>query len=242
MVGTGMQAGLCLLLLMRRSYREFPIFFLYSALSVVGAIAGLAVSNNIALYGNVYWTNEALGVFLVFFALQESFRSVFRNFLGMRWFGWLFPGIGLLMIVVAVLRTILLPRPAHSLFTVTILALEIGVGFLQFGIFSLFIVLIGIFHLRRRQHPVGIVLGFGISAAGALVAYLLRSEIGTKFDPVVRIAPPIAYIIGVAVWLATFLREEPSSETKGDSTPLTPEQMITELRRHTKAVKGILGR
>lgn len=237
-----MQAGLCLLLLIRRSYREFPIFFLYSALSVVGAIAGLTVSNNTALYGTVYWTDEALGVFLVFFALQESFRSVFRNFLGMRWFRWLFPGIGLLMIVVAVLRTILLPRPAHSLFTVIILALEIGVGFLQFGIFSLFIVLIRIFHLRWRQHPVGIVFGFGISAAGSLVAYLLRSEIGTNFDPVVRIAPPIAYIIGVAIWLATFLREEPSSTANGEDIPFTPEQMITELKRHTKAVKGILGR
>lgn len=237
-----MQAILCLLLLVRRSYREFPIFFAFSAVSVVGAIAGLAVSNNSVLYRNVYWTNEALSVFLVFFALQESFRSVFRNFLGMKWFRWLFPGIGILMIVVAVLRTIFLPRPAHSLYTATILALEIGVGFLQFGIFSLFIVLIRIFHLRWRQHPVGIVLGFGICSAGSMVAFLLRSEIGTRFEPVVRISPPIAYIIGVAIWLATFLREEPSGAANGDSTLFTPEQMITELRRHTKAVKGILGR
>jgi hypothetical protein len=242
LVGTGMQAGLCLLLLIRRSYREFPIFFSYSALSVAGAIVGLAVSNNIALYGKVYWANEALSVFLVFFALQESFRSVFRNFLGMTWFRWLFPGIGILMIAVAVFRTILVPRPAHSLFTVIIIALEIGVGFLQFGIFSLFIVLIRIFHLRWRQHPVGIVFGFGISAAGDLVAFLLRSEIGTEFDPVVRIVPPIAYIIGVAVWLATFLRREPLVPAKDEGTPFTPEQMINELRRQTKVVKGILGR
>ena len=237
-----MQAVLCLLLFVRRSYREFPIFFAFCAVSVVGAIGGLVVSNNTALYGNVYWTNEALSVFLVFFALQESFRSVFRNFLGMKWFRWLFPGVGLFMLIVTVLRTILTPRPAHSLFTVIILALEIGVGFLQFGIFSLFIVLIGIFHLRWRQHPVGIVFGFGICAAGSLIAFLLRSEIGTKFDPVVRIAPAIAYIIGVTVWLATFLRREPSVAANGDSTPFTPEQMIIELRRHTKVVKGILGR
>jgi len=237
-----MQAGLCLLLLIRRSYREFPIFFLYSALSVAGEIAGLVVRNNTVLYGDVYWTNEALSVFLVFFALQESFRSVFRNFLGLKWFRWLFPGIGILMIVVAVLRTILLPRPAHSLFTVTILALESGMDFLQFGIFSLFIILISIFHLRWRQHPVGIVFGFGISAACSLVAVLLRYEIGTKFHPIVRIALAIAYIIGVAIWLATFLREESTGETNGDGAPFTPEQMIIDLRRHTKVVKGILGR
>jgi hypothetical protein len=237
-----MQACLCLLLLLRRYYREFPVFFALTGFSIVQTIVGLAASSNTELYRIVYWASDAVGVFLTFFSLQEAFRSVFRNFLGMRWFRWLFPGIGFLMISIAVLRTILVPRPAHSLFTTTIFALEIGVGFLQFGIFSLFLLLVRIFHLRWRQHPIGIVFGFGISAAGSLVAFLLRSEFGTKFDPVVRIAPPIAYIIAVAVWLATFLRGESSLPAKSWDSALTPEQMITELRRHTKAVKGILGR
>jgi hypothetical protein len=242
LVGTGLQAVLCLLLLIRRSYREFPIFFASATLSVIGTIVGLAVSTDTHLYSNVFWVNEALGVFLAFFALQEAFRSVFRNFLGMRWFRWLFPGIGILMISVAVLRTILVPRPAYSLFTTTVIALEIGVGFLQFGIFTLFIGLVRIFHLRWRQHPVGVVFGFGISAAGSLVAFLLRSEFGTKFDPVVRIAPPIAYIIGVVIWLATFLKAESTRPDALWAAAITPEQMIAELRRHTKTVKGILGR
>lgn len=242
LVGTGLQACLCLLLLLRRSYREFPFFFALTGFSIVQTIVDLAVSSNTELYRIVYWVNDTVGVFLTFFSLQEAFRSVFRNFLGMRWFRWLFPGIGFLMISVAVLRLIFVPRPAHSLFTTTIIALEIGVGFLQFGIFSLFVLLVRIFHLRWRQHPIGIVFGFGINAAGFLVAFLLRSEFGTKFDPVVRITPPIAYIIAVAIWLATFLRGEPEQPSKSWNSALTPEQMITELRRHTQAVKGILGR
>ena len=96
--------------------------------------------------------------------------------------------------------------------------------------------------LRGRQHAAGIVFGFGVSAAGALVAFLLRSEFGTKFDPVVRIAPPIAYIIGVAIWLATFLKAESARPETAWAATLTPEQMLTELKRHTKTVKGILGR
>ena len=146
------------------------------------------------------------------------------------------------MISVAILRIILLPRPAFSLFTTTILGLEIAVGFLQFGIFTLFIILVRLFHLRWGQHAAGIVFGFGVSAAGSLVAFLLRSEFGTKFDPVVRIAPPIAYIIGVAIWLATFLKAESGRPEAAWAATLTPEQMITELKRHTKTVKGILGR
>jgi hypothetical protein len=241
-VGTGLAAVLCLLLIARRYYREFPIFFASVSLTVVATIILLGVSNNTHYYALVFWPSDALGLFLTFFALNEALRSVFRNFLGMRWFRWLFPGIGIAMLCVAALRILLHPRPAFSLFTTTVIGLEIAVGFLQFGIFSLFVVLMRLFHLRWGQRAAGIVFGYGVSAAGALVAFLLRSEFGTKFDPVVRIAPPIAYIIGVAIWLATFLKAEPERSEAAWADKLTPEQMITELKRHTKTVKGILGR
>jgi hypothetical protein len=240
-VGTGLEAVLCLLLVVRRYYRAFPIFFAYITLSSVATIV-LSTVSNARYYSIIYWTYDVLGIALAFFALNEALRSVFRNFLAMKWFRWLFPGIGLLMLGVAVLRILLHPRPAFSLFTTTVIGLEIAVGFLQFGIFGLFIVLMRLFHLRWGQHAAGIVFGYGVNAAGSLAAFLLRSEFGTKFDPVIRIAPPIAYIIGVAIWLATFLKAEPEQPEIAWSATLTPEQMITELRRHTKTVKGILTR
>jgi hypothetical protein len=242
LVGTGLQAVLCLLLVIRRTYREFPIFFSYTALSVIVTVTLWGTRNNTFFFSKIYWASEAVSVILVFLALNEALRSVFRNFLGMRWFRWLFPGIGIAMLGVAVLRILLHPRPAFSLFTTTVIGLEIAVGFLQFGIFSLFVILMRLFHLRWGQHAAGIVFGYGVSAAGSLVAFLLRSEFGTKFDPVIRIAPPIAYIIGVAIWLATFLKAEPVRPEAAWATKLTPEQMTLELRRHTKTVKGILGR
>jgi len=242
LVGTGLEAVLCLSLLLRRTYREFPIFFSYTALSVIVTVALWSTRKNPSFYSKIFWTSEAVSVVLAFLALNEALRSVFRNFLGMRWFRWLFPGIGIVMVGVAVLRIIVEPRPAFSLFTTTVIGLEIAVGFLQFGIFSLFIILVRLFHLRWGQHAAGIVFGYGVSAAGSLVAYMLRSEFGTKFDPVIRIAPPIAYIIGVAIWLATFLKAEPERPEVEWATKLTPEQMTLELRRHTKTVKGILTR
>jgi hypothetical protein len=241
-VGTGLQAVLCLLLVVRRTYREFPIFFSYTALSVIVTVALWGARKNTFFFSGIYWASEAVSVILAFLALNEALRSVFRNFLGMKWFRWLFPGIGIVMAGVAVLRILLLPRPAFSLFTTTVIGLETAVGFLQFGIFSLFIILVRLFHLRWGQHAAGIVFGYGVSAAGSLVAFLLRSGFGTKYDPVIRIAPPIAYIIGVAIWLATFLKAETERPEAAWATKLTPEQMITELRRHTKTVKGILTR
>jgi hypothetical protein len=124
----------------------------------------------------------------------------------------------------------------------TLISLEIAVGFLQFGLFGLFIILVRFFHMRWRQHAFGIVLGFGTAAAGTLVVFLLRSEFGTKLDPVVRITPPIAYIIAVLVWLWTFLKAEPPHPLQGWAPALTPEQMASEFRRYTKVVKEMLRR
>ncbi|HEY2114615.1 MAG TPA: hypothetical protein VGJ51_05975 [Candidatus Angelobacter sp.] len=215
------------------------MFLLFSVLSTV---VGLSVQNSKALLFDVYLVSELPYAVLSFLALQEAFRSVFRNFYSLRWFKLSFPVIGILIVFVALIRAVFF-RPAHdNPANVAFISLEIAVAFLQFGVFCVFILLVRFFHMRWQQHAFGIVLGFGIAAAGSLVAFLLRSEFGTILNRLVQTAIPVTYIIGVAIWLATFLRGEQSGTANGDSTPFTPEQMITELRRHTKAVKGILGR
>ena len=237
--GTALQVFLCLLLFVRGAYRQFRFFTLATALSVIGVLTAIAIRNS-SLYLEAYWVNEGISVVLAFLALQESFYIVFRNFLSIPWFKRLFPGIGLLMLFVAVLRAAFYPVAQASLPNTILITLEITIGFLQFGIFFLFILLVRFFHLRWRQQAFGVVLGFGIYAAGALVVYLLRSEFGTNFNPVVRITAPIAYIIAVVVWVVTFLRPEPLQPSL--DALFSPEQMASDFRRYTKAVKGILER
>jgi hypothetical protein len=239
--GTGLPVYLCFLLLARGFYRQFRFFCFFTALSALSGIALITTRNHSALYFYVYWCSEAISVLLIFLSLQESFYLVFRNFLSMRWFRLLFPTIGILMVLVTLMRAAFHPVIQASVLASALISLEIAVGFLQVGLFCLFIVLVRFFHMRWRQHAFGVVLGFGIAASGTLIAYLLRSEFGTKFNPVVRITPPLAYIAAVVVWLATFLRAEPSQPMQ-DRPALTPEEMVSELRRYTRAVKGLLER
>jgi hypothetical protein len=239
--GTALQAYLCALLLARGFYRQFRFFSLSIAVSVVTSVALIATRNHPASYFYVFWYNEALSVLLIFLALQESFYLVFRNFLRMSWFRLLFPGIGILMVIVAIIRAASHPVAQASRLAAVLITLEISFGILQVGLFCLFIVLVRFFHMRWRQRAFGVILGFGIAASGTLVVYLLRSEFGTRFNSFVRITPPLAYIAAVVVWLATFLRAE-ASQPMQDRPALTPENMVSELRRYTRAVKGFLER
>lgn len=240
LAGTALQVFLCLLLFVRGAYRQFRFFSLDIVFSIAYTIALILIRKHGTLYFRVYWVNEGISVVLNFLALQESFYLVFRNFLSIRGFKLLFPGIGLLMVFIAVLRAAFHPVAQAGLLISTLFKLEIIVGFLQFGIFCLFILLVRFFHLRWRQRAFSVVLGFGIFAAGTLVVILLRSEFGIKVDPIVRFTPPIAYIIAVVIWVVTFLRPErlqPSLDAA-----FSPEQMASDFRRYTKALKGILER
>jgi hypothetical protein len=240
--GAALQACVVLLLVRHRYFGQFPSFGAYLLFSVLSTVLALSVRESGKLLFYVYWISEVGYVVLTFLVLQEAFRSVFRNFYNLRWFKLSFPVAGILIVFVALFRALLF-RPAHdNPLTIALISLEIAVGFLQFAVFCVFILLVRFFHMRWQQHAFGIVLGFGTAAAGSLVAFLLRSEFGKNLDQMLKIATPLTYIIGVAIWLTTFLRREPSIAAKGEDTQFTPEQMITELRRHTKAVKGILGR
>lgn len=241
--GVVLQTGLCLLVAVRRETRQkFPAFLAYNGFEVASAIAGLTISGRAAAYFYFYWLTHTVSLVLSFLALYEIIYVVFRNFRRLNWFKFLIPVVAVAALILAFARNLLIPTTGgYPLFN-TIVSLEIAVQFLQIGVLFLFFVLIRFFRMRRQQYAVGIALGFGISAAGSLVVFLLRSEFGTKLDPVVRSTPPIAYTLALLVWLATFLTPEPAHPLQGKVMVLTPEEMLAEIRQYSSTVKKILSR
>ena len=242
LVATALQLILLFSLIVHRHYKYFAAFFGCIVLSVATTVAIIAAMNHQLAYLWIYWVAEALYVALAFLALLEIFNSVFRNFYHLRWFRLLFPSVGILMVSLAVIRSLANPPAQVNRAFSAIIFLEIAIRFLQLGILLLFFALVRFFHTRWRQHEFGIALGFGISAAGLLVTFLLRSEFGTKFDYVVRIAPPIAYTLAVVVWLLTFLTPRPDRALQDPVSGITPEVMLAEVRRYRSTVKKILKR
>src|SRR6266567_9012240 len=222
-----MQLVVVILMLTRRLHRQFLFFFLYTVGAASVECLRFSVRSNAERYFDTYWITEGVYAVLAFFAIQEIFHSVFENFYGMWWFRLLMPSAGVLALTAATLRVLVAPAEVDRTIAL-IITLKIGVGLLQITIFALFVLLVRFFRLGWRQHAFGIALGFGIAAAGSLVAFLLRSEFGTKFDPVVRITAPVTYIVAVVIWLITFVSRQPSQPLQGWGSALTPEDMVIE--------------
>lgn len=238
----GVQAWLAILIFLRGLHVQFRYFFVYTVYAVVTELVRLATSERGWTYYYIYWTTEAIYAILAFLVIYEVFHSVFRNFDGVKGFRYLFPLVALFMVAVSTIRAVTQPKSEVVPYLAIIIGLKIAVGFLQVGLFSLFILLVRLFRVQSRRYAFGIALGFGISASGGLSFYLLRSEFGTKLNHVVQIAVVIVYIVAVAVWLFTFIKPQPPHPWQDGGPALNPEELITELRQYTRVAKGVLRR
>jgi hypothetical protein len=242
LTGTGLQILLLLVLFIRRLHIQYRWFSAYLGISLLETAALFAVRSHSSFYFSLYWITEAATTVMVFFALQEAFRAVFRNFYSLTWFRLVFPGIGLILMLGAVLPGFWRASGVSNKITRIILSLEIGIGFLQIGLFFLFFVLARFFRVRWRQYPYGIALGFGLIAAGTLSASVLRSEFGTEFDVIYQTMLPLSYTLAVAVWLITFALAQPGHPLQGKILALTPEEMLAEIKQYSRTAKRVLKR
>jgi hypothetical protein len=241
LAGTGLELVVVSILFTRRLYKRFPWFFVYVLFSVFETAALFAVRSRSSVYFGLYWSAESVTTILIFLALQETFRAVFRYFYTLRGFKFIFPAIAILFSAVAIpgiSRAAAAPNPLTRI----ILSVEIAIGFLQIGLFLLFYVLVRFFRVRWQQYPYGIAFGFGVLAGGTLSAFLLRSEFGTKFNIAYQIIVQLSYTLAVVVWLATFLTPEPAHPLQGKVLALTPEEMLAEIKQYSSSVKKILSR
>jgi len=227
------------ILLRRKTYRAFPVFFLYVSFSITFIILRIAVSGDYELFFFVFWATEVVYVVLALLVLHEVFRKVFAAFYEKRWFWLFFPLVVAAIFTIAVIYSFSSPPVQASRLISLILTLGTAVSLVQVAIFGLFFLLVWFHGIRWRDYPFGIVVGFAIIALGSLWGNWSRSVFGTKFNKFFGYAPAVAYIVAVIVWLDTFLR--PPSEPKW-SMRITPEQLLEEIRQSTKILQRLLGK
>ena len=242
LVGPALQLWLLIILLRRRLYNQFLWFCIYTGFAVAAGIAEFAVRNHRPIYFYLYWVSEAIYAILGFFAIQEAFRRVFRNFYVLRWFRFLLPGVGVVMLVLAILEGYFNPPIQVVPWAATIYVAEIAVRCLQVGIFALFVLLVRLYFLPWQNYAFGISVGFSIAAFGMFTSMMLVSALGTKILLAAQYTPALAYLIAVLIWLASFIKPEPPNPYQGMVSSFTPEELLALLRSYTQELKGLLKR
>lgn len=219
---------------------RFPIFFAYVISIVLIGIVRFATVTRPWPYFVAFWTTEVVYAVLALLALHEIFRRVFFGFYAQfLWFRLLFPSVVVLATGFVVWRGLQSPAVQSPPLLRFILLFGIVVNFMQMGLFCMFVLVAAFFRLHWRQAPLGISLGFAIAASGAVAGYWLRSEFGTKVEMLMQYIPPVAYLLGIAVWLLTFLKPEPEPSWV---SIVNIEQVTEEIRQDTAAVKRFLER
>lgn len=211
----------------RKLYKRFPYFFVYVLYSTIAGVLREIPNNQPMMYFVLYWSTEAIYSLLALAAINEAFKRVFFSFyLIYSWFRFVLPGIIVFVLLLATWEKIRFPPPHVPRFVAAIYSADLGIHWIELGILLFFILLVKFYGLGVEPREFGIILGFGTSAIVTMLADLLRSEFGTKFELCYRYAPPLGYLLAVAMWLYVFLRPEPPKK----KTEVDPKQLLELLQ------------
>lgn len=240
LIGPALAVWLAALIRKDRLHWRFPFFFVYVISIVLIAVVRFATVTRPWPYFVAFWSTEVVYAVLALLALHEIFRRVFFGFYAQFvWFRLLFPSVVVLATSFVMWRGLQSPAVQAPPLLRFILLFGIVVNFMQMGLFCMFVLVAAFFKLHWRQAPLGISLGFAIAASGAVAGYWLRSEFGTKVEMFMQYIPPVAYLLGIAVWLLTFLKPEPEPSWV---SIVNIEQVTEEIRQDTAAIKKFLER
>lgn len=233
-----LQCWLGIILARRGLHRHFRFFFSYTVFAIVAAIAKFfATLRGYQAYFFVYWSTEALYAILGMLAILEIFPFVFKAFSWLTEFRLMVWSVSAVTIVISILQAIFIPPNHAGPVVALIYFFEIAVRYLQGGVFLLFVALVKFWQIEWRQYTSGVILGFAVLAAGYLVPGMLLSEFGKKFTQAFIWIPAVSYIVSVVIWLLSFIKPQPPDPLDTVRSPLTPEELVINIRRLTDSIK-----
>lgn len=238
LIPAALQVWLAIMLVRRDQRGRFRFFFWYTTTSVVALCLRFAVQTNYTAYFYTYWITEIFYAVLGLMAVLELFPVVFRAFSRLKQFQLIIWIVAVLMVLLAALHAIFIGTAQAGPLTAIVAPLDIGVRYVQAGVFILFVLMAVFYRVPFRRYPFGVAFGFGLMAGSRLAALLLRSEFGTRFKFLFTYMPGVVYVVAVLIWLLTFLKPEPPDPLDEVKSPLRPEEVIRRLRDASGTLKG----
>ena len=226
-------ALLACILLYRKFYREFPLFFCYVVVTEIVGLTRFAASKGTpGFYSSVYWISNLVVVLFAFLASYELFvRRLFPRFYKVRFFRVLFT-------VVAILVNLLVVIAAFYANHKRLLLLSARIEeFLRAALIFFFVALMTFMGRKWEMKEFGIAFGFGLDVAISLASVAFWTQ-ASKRSPLVSRIPVIAYDIACIIWIYCFLgaaRTEPAVA----AAPLPPEAIL-EAKKWEESLKDFM--
>ncbi|HEX7289122.1 MAG TPA: hypothetical protein VF532_23260 [Candidatus Angelobacter sp.] len=235
-----LQATLATVMVHLRLNRQVPAFFLYTCFSLLASLVQtiLLFSGDNNTFFNLVWAMEAIYACIGLLAMYESFRKVLRVYYFSK--AWFF--LAPLATILAILSVSTWALHQHTPIQTTpigkfYLFFYLSADYMRAGFFGLFVVLVFLWQAPWQRYTFGIMKGFGLFSIVGMLADLLRSEFGTKWDFFFSYAPSVAYILGCLIWLGAFLATDERTRPAGPVSVVDLDEILELLSKLTKAIK-----
>src|SRR5579871_2609587 len=196
------------LMLWRKQYRAFPVFFSYIAFQIVAFAVtfplltrGQSAYTAYVAYFYAYWAITAISVFIGFGVIHEVFQDVFRPYHTLKDLGTvLFKWAALVMLLVAVVVTASSQGGPDSPLVQAVIIGQRCVRVMQVGLILFLLVFSRYLGVSWKQHSFGLSLGLGLSA-GVELGTLAFHVSGHASDNAVHVINLVAYNVAILTWL-----------------------------------------
>jgi hypothetical protein len=230
------QVVILFVMLRRKLYQTFPLFFLYTAFTVLQSLALLAAFLPHrafgAHYAYVYWGGRVVSTALRFGMIYEVLRHVFFRYPALaRSSRTFFRLATVFLLALAIVAAHSAPGNIIRMLSRILYSFDRSVALLQCGLLVFLFAFTSYLNLSWRDRSFGIALGLGVFASADLTISAARLYL--KMAPHFFDLPTMAaYHVSVIVWLTYML----ATKRSAGSNPVTlPEHDLEiwnlELRR-----------
>jgi hypothetical protein len=235
-----LQVAILGVMVYRRQYRQFPVFFSYTGFEIVQFLVLLAINHFRLMshehYHVIFFLGSAGSTWLHFGVIYEILARLFRNYPSLNRFGkTLFFWAALLLLAIAVGLSRGTAGGGTEHLRVAVSVLDRTFSIVQCGLLLAMFLFSRYFALSWRSTEFGIALGFGIFASVELASSAVRSQVGLSGNHFLDYFTLATYHLCVLIWLCYMLAPEPPA--RYDSRDLPEHDLETwnqELERLIK--------
>lgn len=196
------------ILIAKRTWQRFPLFFIYASSSFILGINAYVVHNFGSPLGYfvAYWINEGLGLLLGLGVVYEIFNHLIRPYPGLRKLGTVVFQFTIAFLVVFGCAIVYIqPLGEHTGIVAAFYIIEEATRILEVGLLGFLFLFATAFGLHWRQYVFGIALGLAVFTAVKLVAVMMRVQFGIVARPAFNLVQMISFHASVVLWVAYLL-------------------------------------